>query len=240
MRSIDASVLGTEHGPEELIRLLDAVYLKDYATQAYCAFRDFIEYRRNSGETFAVFIVEFEKRYRDVKKHDMKLPTGARAYFLLQTANLTTDNERLARTTANLDYEDMKNQIQKVFSVTAGNAECTLPFKTEDCNYASYRGRSGIRGRGRPSQTREDFFIGRDESSSRRNEIKRDDQVASNVRQKLRSNDANLIGVGGASLNCHICQSIKHFAARCPHGKSTEEAQMAINITLLSGKGDED
>ena len=45
MRLIDASVLGTEHGPEELIRLLDAVYLKDYATQAYCAFRDFVEYR---------------------------------------------------------------------------------------------------------------------------------------------------------------------------------------------------
>ena len=168
----------------------------------------------------------------------MKLPTGAKAYFLLKAANLTTDNERLARTTANLDYEDMKNQIQKVFGDTAGNADGTLPFKTEDCNYASYRGRSGIRGRGRPSQRREDFFIGRDESSSRWSEIERDDQVAPNVRQKLRSNDTNLIGVGGASLNCHICQSIKHFAARCPHGKSAEEAQMAINITLLSGKGD--
>ena len=55
---------------------------------------------------------------------------------------------------------------------------------------------------------------------------------------QMLGNDTNLIGVGGASLNCHICQSIKHFAARCPHGKSAEEAQMAIIITLLSGKGD--
>ena len=31
-RSIDASVLNTEHGLEELITLLDAVYLKDSAT----------------------------------------------------------------------------------------------------------------------------------------------------------------------------------------------------------------
>lgn len=64
----------------------------------------------------------------------MKLPTGAKAYFLLQAANLTTDNERLARTTANLDYEDMKNQIQKVFGDTVGNADHSLPVKTEESN----------------------------------------------------------------------------------------------------------
>ena len=57
MKSIDSSVLNTEHGLEGLIRLLDAVYLKDSATQAYCAFRGFVEYRRSSVEfnVFAVF-----------------------------------------------------------------------------------------------------------------------------------------------------------------------------------------
>ena len=58
MKSIDVSVLNTQHGLEGLIRLLDAVYLKDSATQAYCAFRDFVEYRRSSVEfnVFAVFV----------------------------------------------------------------------------------------------------------------------------------------------------------------------------------------
>ena len=73
-----------------------------------------------------------------------KLPTGAKAYFLLQAANLTIYNERLARATAKLDYADIKIQIQKVFGVTVGNGDDTLPIKTEGCNYTRgrpYRGR---------------------------------------------------------------------------------------------------
>ena len=61
-------------------------------------------------------MVEFEKRYRNVEKHDMKLPTGAKAYSLLQAVYLRLDNEPLARATAKLNLEDMKKQIQNVFS----------------------------------------------------------------------------------------------------------------------------
>ena len=134
VRAVKAKKLKSDTGFEEIISILDAVFLKDDATLAYCAFRDFVEYRRNSGDTFAVFIVEFEKRYRQIEIHDMKLPAGARAYFLLQAANLTFDNERLARATAKLTYEDMKTQIQKVFGENSGNGAETLPVKTEECN----------------------------------------------------------------------------------------------------------
>ena len=152
----------------------------------------------------------------------MEFPAGAKAYFLLEAANLTIDNERLARATAKLDYEDMENQVQKVFGDTVGKADDTLPVKTEECNYTSYRGRGGMRGI-RPSQRRVDFYIRRDESFSRRNEFKGDNQVASNVTQKLRFNGTNPIDVDGARLKCDICQSIIHFAARCPNRKSTED-----------------
>ena len=89
-----------------------------------------------------------------------------------------------------------------------------------------------MRDRARPSQRRKDFYIRRGESFNRTNETKGDDQVAPNVRQKLRFNDSNPIGVDGARLKCHICQSIKHFAARCPHRKSKEEAQMPSRAVL--------
>ena len=103
MRGISAETLKSDTGFDEVIKILDSVYLKDTATRAYCAFKDFVEYRKSSGDTFAVFIVEFEKRYREVEKHEMTLPTGAKAYSLLQAANLTIDNERLARATAKLE-----------------------------------------------------------------------------------------------------------------------------------------
>ena len=37
--------------------------------------------------------------------------------------------------------------------------------------------------------------------------------------------------VNGKRLQCFVCQSNKHFATRCPQRKTTEEAQMSINIT---------
>ena len=98
-------------------------------------------------EKLAVFIAKFEKQYRYVEKHHMKLLIGAKAYILLQAANLTIDNEQLARVTAKLDDDDMKNQVQKVFGDTVGNTDDTLPVKTEEFNYTTYRGQGGMRGR---------------------------------------------------------------------------------------------
>ena len=122
VRGVSHADLVKEDGFERIIAVLDKIYLKDEATEAYCAFRDFVEYRRSSGETFSVFFVEFEKRYREVEKHEMTLPSGVKAYFLLQAANLTSENERLARTTAKLEFKDMKEQIQKIFGDNRGSS----------------------------------------------------------------------------------------------------------------------
>ena len=222
VRGISADVLKEDNGFDEVIKVLDTVYQKDTATQAYCAFKDFVEYRRSSGDNFSVFIVKFEKRYRDVEKHDMQLPTGVKAYFLLQAANLTIDNERLARTTAKLDYDDMKNQIQKVFGESVGNGDETLPIKTEECNYT--RGRF-TRGRG-GRRTRPFIRRGND----------RNGQIGSTSR-RVEFSDTNPVGFGGDVMRCHNCESTKHFVDTCPH-RTTEEANMTVHITLVAGKGE--
>ena len=110
LRCIDHATLNSDGGFEAVITQLDEIYLKDTATLAYCAFKDFVDYWRSRGDSFAVFITEFEKRYIEVENHKMTLPTGAKAFFLLQAANMTIDNERLARVTAKLEYEDMKSK----------------------------------------------------------------------------------------------------------------------------------
>ena len=73
-----------------------------------------MEYRRGSGESYTKFILEFEKRYREVKKYDLTLNNKVQAHFLLKAANLSDDHERLERTTSVLKYKDMKEQLQKV------------------------------------------------------------------------------------------------------------------------------
>ena len=57
VRGISVGDLEKATGFDEVIKLLDAVYLKDSATQAFCAFKDFVDYRRGSGDSFATFIV---------------------------------------------------------------------------------------------------------------------------------------------------------------------------------------
>ena len=59
-------------------------------------------------------MVEYEKRYRDVKRHKSDLPTGVQALFLLKAANITPHLKKLARTTAILVYGDMKEKIRSV------------------------------------------------------------------------------------------------------------------------------
>ena len=239
VRGISVGDLEKATGFDEVIKLLDAVYLKDRATQAFCAFKDFVDYRRGSGDSFATFIVEFEKRNREIVKHAMTLPTGALAYFLLQAANLTIDNERLARATATLDYDSMKAQIQKVFGETIGNPDETLPVKTEEVNYTRGFGR-GNRGRGRGSLRSRPPFQRRNFSQNWSTAGGSSSSTADGT------SGSNPLNSDGTPRKCFHCQSTNHLSYTCPQKwgdnvqeerRRSEEANMTVNITLYSGEG---
>ena len=115
VRIIDQKDLATDNGYEEVIDALDGVFLKDEMTSAFCAIKNFVEFRCESGTGFAKFLVEFNNKVREVKKYNLVLDDGLMAYFLLTAANLSHDHERLVRTTASLNLDDMKDKLQKVF-----------------------------------------------------------------------------------------------------------------------------
>ena len=60
-------------GYEMVMEALDATFLANKTTQAFCAFKAFIEYRRESGQSFSKFIIEYETRYREIVKADVRL-----------------------------------------------------------------------------------------------------------------------------------------------------------------------
>ena len=115
VRHLKPSEIGAEGGYEKIMAELDKVYLKDNTTQAFCAFKDFYEYKRSAGQHFAEFIVEYDQKYRKVEKYEMELPQGVQAFFLLKAANLTVESEKLARATAKLDYKDMREKLSRIF-----------------------------------------------------------------------------------------------------------------------------
>ena len=49
---------------EEIIRILNEIFQSDETTRAYHAFKDYVEYRRSSDQTFSSFLVEYEKRMK--------------------------------------------------------------------------------------------------------------------------------------------------------------------------------
>ena len=108
--------IGKETGLDEIIVKLDAVYLKDENTRAYAAFKEFYEFKRASGENFSEFIIKYEHLYHKLTQYKMDLPEGVQAFFLLNAANMTEENEKLARTTAGkLTYSNTKETIMRIF-----------------------------------------------------------------------------------------------------------------------------
>ena len=68
VRNLKPADIAVADGYKIVIDELDKVYLKDNTTQAFCAFKDFYEYKRSAGQNFAEFIVEYDQRYRKVEK----------------------------------------------------------------------------------------------------------------------------------------------------------------------------
>ena len=114
VRGISNNDLKKDDGVEEIIRILDEIFQNNETTQVYHAFKEYVEYTQRGDQNFSSFVVEYEKRYRDVKRYKSDLPTGVQALFLLKVANITPDLKKLARTTAILVYGDMKEKIRSV------------------------------------------------------------------------------------------------------------------------------
>ena len=251
VRGIDAKELGNDDGYNKVMEALDKVYLKDETTRAFCAIKNFIEYRRESGYGFAKFFVEFNNRHLELTKHKLKFDDGLMGYFLLTAANLSDDHERLVRATAKLDFEDVRDKLQKVFGEFDGNDEKqegsgALPVK-EECLYTRY-GQRGRSNRGSYSgefhddsrSNRDSYDDGRRNrdsyDNSRRN---RGGRGRGRGRGGQHQGNRNPIGQDGNIMRCHECNSTQHFVDNCPN-RRVEEANMTVHITLIAGSASEE
>jgi len=219
IRAMDKDDIAKENGVDLIIQELDKVYLKDETTRAFCAFKEFVEYRRQSGVSFSKFIVEWNQKYGEVKKHKLDLVDGVKGYFLLVAANLTSEHERLVRATAKLEFDDIKEKLQRVFGefgdtlAADGTQEGSMPVKTEESLYTNNYYRRNNRGRGRGGSS---YRGGRGRGGSNRS-------------------DSNPKNVDGEIMKCYDCESTKHLIGDCPHKKKQEEAaEYTVHVSLIT------
>ena len=115
IRAIPLDNLKEDDAVQKILEELDKVYLKDETTRAFTAIKSFVQFRREKNQSFAKFLVDFNTKYREVKKHGLTFVDGILAFFLLMAANLTDDHERLVRATAQLTFDKHERQDPKSF-----------------------------------------------------------------------------------------------------------------------------
>ncbi len=226
IRAIEKETLKEADAVKKILAELDKVYLKDETTRAFTAIKAFVQFRREKMQSFAKFLVEFNNKYREIKKHGLTFEDGILAFFLLMAANLSDDHERLVRATAELTFEDIKDKLQKVFGEFDDREEgelheSKLPVK-EECMYTRDHNRSGTQ-RGRGTRYHRGGGNFRGAGASRGGSFSRGASRASNPRDSQ-----------GEIMRCHECDSTMHLVSECPHRQG--KGLNTVSLTFLTGQ----
>ena len=92
------SELLADDGVSKLIKKLDDLFLIDKNRRAFLAYQDFDKFRRPSAMSISDFLNMFDRKYFDFTEHGMSLPDAVLAFRLLDNANISEADFRLAMT----------------------------------------------------------------------------------------------------------------------------------------------
>ncbi len=112
---LDIVDISTDTGLATIINRLDRLFLVDRDKLAFAAYEKFESHTRSSDLSIESYLADFDHLYNNVKKFGMILPEGVLAFRLLKSANLTQDEEKLARATvARFTYHEMSISLKKI------------------------------------------------------------------------------------------------------------------------------
>ena len=255
VRHLKPADLVKDNGVDLIIKELDKVYIKDETARTFHAIRNVIEFRREAGQSFTKFMVEFNSRFREFETFNIVVPDSLKAYFLIKAANLSEEHERLVRATAQMKSEDMEQQLNKVFgqyNEKDQTQEGVLPIK-EECLYGAAASQRNYKsGQGNKRNWRYDNPRRNDDSWRRehrgednwRNERRGEGNWRNDHRSDRphKQNKDNPKDEDGNVMRCHECDSKKHLVRQCPHRDRKNEVKVttdfeeikAVNVTLVT------
>ena len=132
---LTATDLNTDGGMNLLFEKLDKVFQSETVDEAYRTYSAFISFQRKDQMDMSEYILEYEHLYQKMMQHDMKLPDAILTFKLLDGAQITDDERKLALTISNdLNFERMKSTLKRLF-VSHFNKQDDLQIKQEEAFY---------------------------------------------------------------------------------------------------------
>ena len=207
LAEVDPDQIKTDTGIDIIIKALDKLFLKDKTESGFEAFDSFIKFRRPHSMSIEDYVTEFNIKYSKLKCFQMVLPDGVLAYALLTCANLSPEQEQLARATCQkLTYKDMKQQIERIHASPKREKEVE-PFYSYDASEAEN---------------------GEDEECYETEEYPQQSENALfTLQNRTQTNfpKVNMPDEFGKPTRCSFCHSIYHYVRECTHAQSANKAR---------------
>ena len=222
-------------GLKNVLARLDKLYLKDETLTKYQALEDFESYKRPQNLPIVDYIIQFDKRYHKIKSYGTTISEDLLAFRLLKSAKLSPADEKLAKGTATaLKYDAMKTQLKKLFSENTSFNNEPAASNIEDINQLSlYNDDDDEEQILYAAQRR--FYRSSNQSNLTRNQTtwrtldqtcQRPTASSNKTSQRPSSSKQgrNPLNNYGHITRCAVCDSINHWAAKCPDKNSLPQS----------------
>ena len=105
---IGTTLVGKDDGVDQLIKFLDAIYLKDDMVDAWERFKEFSSFVRKQGQSIVEFIPDWENCHHRLKTVGCEYPDTVLGFKLLEDAKLQEMETKLVLT--GVSYEEVKTK----------------------------------------------------------------------------------------------------------------------------------
>ena len=203
-----------DNGVTKITDALDKLYVKNKSENAYTAFENFSKFKRPSNMSIEDYMIEFNLRLCKIRSHKMDLPEGVLAFYLLDCVNLPKDQTALCRATCpDLTYDNMKTQIERVYSSKQPTATNDSQISVEPqfvTDHDDYYYEEEYADEVEADETEDAYYS--QPNPHPRSYQSRTGQYA-NREDKAKKNPLDEFG---NHTPCRFCKSIFHWVDQCP------------------------
>jgi hypothetical protein len=215
---IPVADLNKESGMKTLVDALNKVFEREEKDCAYEAYTQFDKYVKPEVASMSDFVIEFDRRYIRCVKYKMQLPDAVLAFKLLDSSGLDLRSHQMALTACGaLTFLAMKSALNRIFS--------------ESTSETSTSGISVVK----PEVA---LFTKYDRNRRSWNNRSANSNSASGQSEPPKAcKGTNPLNKYGKRTKCAICESIFHWAKKCPHNlEAAHIVESDVNNVQLQGK----